>query len=339
MAGAQGPALCIAVCEAGGLGALPGAMLKPAQVREHIAQVRAATRAPFNINFFTHTPPDDTGEAQRRWLDQLTPYYREAGLDPASVAAGAGRVPFDSAMCDIVEEMRPAIVSFHFGLPGDDLLARVKAAGCKVLSSATTVAEARWLAARGVDAIIAQGREAGGHRGMFLGDDLDAQPGLFALLPQIVDAVDCPVVAAGGIGDARGIGAAFALGAKAVQIGTAYLKSPQSSISEIYRRALREASDDTTRLTNIYTGRPARGLLTRAMREQGPMAKDAPPFPLATNAIAPLRAAFEAKGASDFTPLWSGEAARLAREEDAGDMTRRLWREARALFARMGDRA
>ena len=228
----------------------------------------------------------------------------------------------------MIEETRPAVVSFHFGLPPAELLSRVKAAGALILSSATTVAEARWLEQRGVDAIIAQGREAGGHRGMFLSDDIDAQPGLISLLPQVRDAVRLPVVAAGGISDGRGIAAAFALGADAVQIGTAYLRTPEATISPLHRAALASARDDATRLTNVFTGRPARGLVNRFVAEVGPMCSDAPHFPLAAGAAAPLRTAAEGRGSSDFSPLWAGEAAALARDEGAEALTRRLWAEA-----------
>lgn len=331
MAGAQGAALAIAVCEAGGLGSLPCAMLTPAQLRTQIAEVRSRTAAPFSVNFFCHAPPTSDARAQARWLAALEPYYAEIGLDPASAASGPGRSPFDAAMCEVVEDERPAVVSFHFGLPEEALLERVRRAGALIFSSATTVAEARWLEARGVDAIVAQGREAGGHRGMFLSTDVDAQPGLFALLPQVVDAVRTPAIAAGAIADGRGIAAAFALGAAAVQIGTAYLRTPQATISNLHRAALACAADDSTRLTNLYTGRPARGLMTRLMRELGPMNPIAPAFPLATGAIAPLRAAHEKSGSGDFSPLWSGEAGALAREEDAGALTHRLWSEARAI--------
>jgi nitronate monooxygenase len=331
MAGAQSPELCIAVCEAGGLGSLPCAMLTPQLAREQIGLVRSRTRAPFNVNFFVHRPPSADAEVERRWRERLSPYYAEAGIEPAC-EAGPARAPFDDAMCAVVEETRPPIVSFHFGLPDVSLLARVKATGAKILSSATTVAEARWLAGRGVDAIIAQGREAGGHRGMFLDEDVDAQPGLFALLPQIVDAVGIPVIAAGAIADGRGIAAAFMLGAAAAQIGTAFLLTPQASISDLHRAALRAGRDDATRLTNLYTGRPARGILTRFIREQGPLNAEAPQFPLAAGASAPLRKAFEARGRTDFSPLWSGEAAALAREQDAGELTRRLWRETQELL-------
>ncbi len=331
MAGVQGAALAISVCEAGGLGSLPCAMLTPAQLRTQIAEVRSRTTAPFNVNFFCHAPPASDARAQARWLAALEPYYAEIGLDPASAASGPGRSPFDAAMCEVVEDERPAVVSFHFGLPVEALLERVRRAGALIFSSATTVAEARWLEARGVDAIVAQGREAGGHRGMFLSTDVDAQPGLFALLPQVVDAVRTPAIAAGAIADGRGIAAAFALGAAAVQIGTAYLRTPQATTSNLHRAALARAADDSTRLTNLYTGRPARGLMTRLMRDLGPMNPIAPVFPLATGAIAPLRAAHEKAGSGDFSPLWSGEAGALAREDAAGALTHRLWSEAQAI--------
>lgn len=335
MVGSFSP-LAVAVCQAGGLGSLACAALGADALRAQIADIRAHTGAPFNVNFFSHVAPAPDAAAQARWRETLAPYYAEAGLDLSAAGSGPGRAPFDEAMCEVVEDTRPAVVSFHFGLPPEDLLERVRRSGAMILSSATTVEEARWLDARGVDAIIAQGAEAGGHRGMFLTDDIHAQPGLYALLPQVVDAVRVPVIAAGAIADGRGIAAAFALGASAVQIGTAYLLTPQAGRSEIHRQAVREARDDTTRLTNLYTGRPARGLLTRFMREQGPMSKVAPVFPLATGAVDPLKAAFEKAGKGDFSLLWAGEAGALAREEDAGALTRRLWDEALACAGRLG---
>ncbi len=329
MAGSQDAELCITVCQAGGLGSIPAAMLTPTTLRDQILQIRAATTAPFNVNFFAHTTPEPDPAADARWRDRLATYYLEHGLE-AGPSPGPTRAPFDAAMCEVVEALKPAIVSFHFGLPAPELLARVKAAGVKVFSSATTVEEARWLDARGVDAVIAQGREAGGHRGMFLSNDPDAQPGLFALLPQVVDAVRVPVIATGGIGDGRGVAAAFALGASAAQIGTAYMRTPQARTTPVHRAALAQARDDATRLTNLFSGRPARGLMNRLMREVGPTSADLPAFPLAAVAVAPLRAAAEKQGRGDFSPLWSGEAGALAREEDAGEATRRFWREAQA---------
>ncbi|WP_454732463.1 MULTISPECIES: NAD(P)H-dependent flavin oxidoreductase [Cupriavidus] len=335
MVGSLSP-LTIAVCEAGGLGSLACAALTPVQLREQISAIRARTSAPFNINFFCHVAPTPDDEAQATWQSLLAPYYGEIGLDLSAAQKGPGRAPFDDAMCEVVEETRPPVVSFHFGLPAEALLARVRRTGAMIVSSATTVEEARWLEAHGVDAIVAQGVEAGGHRGMFLGDDIDAQPALFALLPQIVDAVRIPVIAAGAIADGRGIAAAFALGASAVQIGTAYLLTPEAGRSGLHRAAVGNARADATRLTNLYTGRPARGLMTRFMREQGPMNPAAPAFPLATGAVDPLRAAFEQAGSEDFSLLWAGEAAALARKEDAAALTRRLWEDALACGAGLG---
>jgi nitronate monooxygenase len=308
-------------------------MLSPAVLREHVAAVRAATAAPFAVNFFCHAPPRADEAVEARWTAALARYYAEAGVDPRGAAPGPARAPFDAAMCEVVEETRPAVVSFHFGLPRADLLERVRRTGALVLSTATTVGEARWLEERGVDGIVAQGLEAGGHRGMFLSGDVGGQPGLFALLPQVVDAVKTPVVAAGAIADGRAIAAAFVLGASAVQIGTAYLLTPESTASAIHREALRRASDDGTRLTNLFSGRPARGISNRFMREMGPTSELAPPFPLAAGAVAPLRAAFERKGSGDFSPLWAGEAAALAREQGAESLTRELWQEAQRVAA------
>ena len=324
MAGVQGPRLAIAVCAAGGLGSIPCAMLTPDQLREQCAEIRSATDAPFNINFFCHEQPVVDEIAEQRWRTSLALYYNEHGVDPGKIEGGPSRAPFDEAFCKIIEEAKPAVVSFHFGLPTAALLTRVKQAGALVLSSATTVAEALWLEEHGADAVIAQGREAGGHRGMFLSSETDAQPGLFALLPQVRDALRVPVIAAGGIADRRGVAAAFALGADAVQIGTAYLRTPQAATSAVHRAALAQACDESTRLTNLFTGRPARGLLNRFMREHGPLSPLAPAFPTATAAIAPLRAAAEASGSGDFSPLWAGEAAALARDIDAGELTREL---------------
>ena len=255
----------------------------------------------------------------------MSAYYAELDLDASSATAPTpNRLSFDDAMCEIVEDLKPEVVSFHFGLPAKALLDRVKAAVSVVLSSATTVAEARWLEDRGCDAVIAQGYEAGAHRGMFLGDDITTQVGTMALVPQVVDAVRIPVIAAGGIADGRGIAAAFALGAAGVQIGTAYLFTPESLISDLHRTALHTARDDGTALTNLFSGRPARGLMNRLMREIGPMSDKAPAFPTAGGALAPLKKESEAAGAADFTSLWLGQAASLGREMGAADLTRRL---------------
>jgi nitronate monooxygenase len=323
MAGAQGSELAAAVSSAGGLGSLPCAMLTVDSAREEVAKIRAATNHGFQMNFFCHQPPQPDPAAEARWRERLAGYYAEFGVDPAPAAPGA-RASFDEALCALLEEVRPKVVSFHFGLPRDDLLERVRRTGAKVLSSATTVREARYLADRGVDAVIAQGVEAGGHRGMFLTNDVASQIGTFALVPQIVDAVDVPVIAAGGIADGRGIAAAFALGADGVQIGTAYLRTPEAKISAIHREALRMAHDEDSVLTNVFTGRPARGLKNRLVREVGPISADAPAFPLAGGALMPLRAKAEAAGSGDFGPLWTGQAGPLSREMPASELTAAL---------------
>jgi nitronate monooxygenase len=244
------------------------------------------------------------------------------------------RMPFDAAFCELVEATKPEVVSFHFGLPPADLFKRVQALGCVTMSSATTVAEARWLEAHGVDVVIAQGFEAGGHRGMFLSDDLAAQVGTFALVPQIVDAVKLPVIATGAVSDARGIAAAFMLGAAGVQVGSAYMHCPESKVTPAHRAALAAAHDDGTRVTNLMTGRPARGFINRVMRDLGPISDIAPAFPLAAGALAPLRAKAEAEGSGDFTNLWAGQAASLGRALPATEVTRQLAAEALALLGR-----
>lgn len=289
-----------------------------------MAAIRVVTEAPFNLNFFCHEPPAADPAREAAWRAALAPYYAAFGLDPTAPVTMANRAPFDAAMAEVVEELRPAVVSFHFGLPAEPLLRRVRDAGCLIWSSATTVREARWLAERGVDAVIAQGAEAGGHRGMFLADAAASQVGTIALVPQIADAVDVPVIAAGGIGDPRGVAAAFALGASAVQVGTAYLRCPEAGISVPYCAALAAARDEDTALTNVLTGRPARGLLTRAVRELGPISPLAPAFPGAAVALQPLRTAAEAAGSGDFSPLWSGQAVGLSRERPAAELTRLL---------------
>ncbi|MEH3118961.1 MAG: nitronate monooxygenase [Methylorubrum populi] len=316
--------LAAAVSAAGGLGSLACAALTPDRIRAEVAEIRRETDAPFNLNFFCHEPPAADTSRETAWRALLAPYYRELGLDPAAPVTMADRAPFDEATADVVAELRPRVVSFHFGLPAEALLRRVRAAGCLILSSATTVREARWLAERGVDAVIAQGAEAGGHRGMFLTDAAASQVGTIALVPQIVDAVDVPVIAAGGLGDPRGVAAAFVLGAGAVQVGTAYLRCPEAGISAPYRAALNAARDEDTALTNVLTGRPARGLLTRAVRELGPVSAAAPAFPGAAVALQPLRMAAEARGSGDFSPLWSGQAVGLSRERPAAELTRLL---------------
>jgi nitronate monooxygenase len=334
MAGAIDAEIAIAVAEGGGLASVPCALISAEKAREQVRIFRQRVAAPINLNFFCHEAVDADPTREAIWRRRLAPYYRELGLDPDAPINAANRAPFDAAFCELVEELKPEVVSFHFGLPEAALLRRVKAAGAIVMSSATVVKEAVWLEGNGADIIIAQGAEAGGHRGMFLTDNLAEQPGTFALVPQVVDAVKVPVIAAGGIADGRGIAAAFALGASAVQIGSAYLRCPESKVSAPGRAALAGARDDSTVITNVMTGRPARGVVNRAMREVGPISPDAPAFPHAATALGPLKQAAEKQGRTDFTNLWAGQAIGLGREMPAAELTRMLAADAQARMAR-----
>jgi nitronate monooxygenase len=327
MAGVQGSALAIAVSNAGGLGTLPCAMLNPAQIRSELeiitGKCNKPLNRPFNVNFFCHQPRAFDAAREKLWRDELSPFYREYDIDEADIAPAQGRTPFNKAALELLQEFKPAVVSFHFGLPAADLLDAVKATGAMTLCSATTLAEALWLEQHGIDAVIAQGVEAGGHRGMFLSEDISEQVGTFALLPQIVNAVNLPVIAAGGIADAAGVSAALSLGADAVQIGTAYLLCDEAETSALHRTALQSPAAVHTALTNRFTGRPARSIVNRVMRELGPMG-EVSPFPLAGAALAPLRAAAEASDSSDFSSLWAGQNTSGCRQIGAAEMTREL---------------
>ena len=337
MAGAAGVELACAAIDAGALGSLPCAMLTADAVREQVSQVRERSSGALNLNFFCHKPPD-TSASDADWQRALAPHYEALGVAATSVSAPQ-RAPFDDAMCAVAEDTRPEVVSFHFGLPDRALLARVKRTGALVLSTATTVREARWLEEHGCDVIIAQGMEAGGHRGMFLSDEVSTQPGTFALVPQVADAVAIPVIAAGGIGDGRGMVAAFALGACAVQVGTAYLLTDESRIGAWHRQALQAAADDSTALTNIFSGRPARGIMNHAMRSLGPLSDLAPPFPTAGGALAPLKARAEADGSGDYSSMWSGQAPTFARTGSAAALTRAMAEQARDILRSRADRS
>src|SRR5215469_13197422 len=328
MAGSALSDMVVAVSEAGGLGSLACALLSMEQARRELETIRRRTSRPINANFFCHQPPRDDRARERNWRQRLDVYYRQLQADSDTPSPQSARAPFNEQTCDLVTEFHPEVVSFHFGLPDKNLLHRVRSTGAKILSTATSVNEAHWLEDHGCDAIIAQGIEAGGHRGTFLTKDVSTQIGTMALVPQVVDAVKVPVIAAGGIADARGILAAFALGAAAVQMGTAYLHRPEAKISPLHRQALKGSRDNDTAITNVLTGSPARAIVNRFMREVGPMSDDAPKFPLAAAILAPLRAKSEMAGSADFTPMWSGQAARLGRELPAAELTKQLAAEA-----------
>lgn len=329
MAGAGGVELCVGAMKGGALGSLPCAMLDAPSVRGHVAAVRSLTAGPFNLNFFCHRMPEHSDE--RAWRALLEPYYKQYQVRAAPETPL--RRPFDAEMCALVEELRPTVVSFHFGLPDERLLERVKRAATVVVANATTPQEAIWLEQRGVDAIIAQGFEAGGHSGRFLNSAHSEALGLFALLPQIADCVQLPVIAAGGIADGRGIAAAFNLGASAVQLGTAYLHSPEAGISAVHRERLREGR---TLFTNLMTGGFARGLHGRLIDELGAIRTEAPPYPLASSALSPIREAAEETGEFGFSPMWAGQSAPLGEALPAADLTRKLASDALAILAGKG---
>lgn len=307
LAGAQDHRLAAAVGLGGGLGSLPAAMLSPEQLAAELAALAAVLAGrPFNVNFFCHEPPRPVDMIEQAWRATLAPYYAELGLDPATVTQAAARRPFDHDAADVLAVRPPALVSFHFGLPSEELVARVRSWGTRVLSSATTVAEAVWLERRGVDGVIAQGLEAGGHRGDFLGESASAQRTTIELVKAITATVETPVIAAGGLATAGDVAAALAAGAVAAQVGTAFLCCDEATTSAVHRSALRERPARETALTNLFTGRLARGLVNRLMRELGPVSDRVPAFPLAAAALAPLRTAAETRGSDDFSPLWAG---------------------------------
>ncbi|MFT9635718.1 NAD(P)H-dependent flavin oxidoreductase [Alcaligenes phenolicus] len=336
MAGAQDSELAIAVARAGGLGSLACAMLSPEQIREQVGLFRQAVSAPINLNFFCHEDLRLEPEALQEWRLRLMPYYQEYGQDPNQELPKAARAPFSSQHAELVEDLKPEVVSFHFGLPSPELVQRVKKAGALVMSSATTTAEAVWLQEHGADIIIAQGLEAGGHRGIFLDDKVHTQVGTMSLVPQIADAVTIPVIAAGGIADGRGIAAALALGASAAQIGTAYLFCPESKVTPLHREALSNSRSDGTALTNLFSGRPARSIRTRLMDEIGPLSASAPVFPHAGSALSPLRIEAEKQGRTEFSSLWSGQSAALGRALPAEQLTLVLAQEAQGVCKRLG---
>ena len=324
MAGVNGSDLAVAVSNAGGLGSLPGATLGTQALRAELLALQSQTDGPFNVNFFCHQSPPPDAEREAAWRAMLRPYYDELGIDTDNLISGPGRTPFNHEIAEVISEFKPAVVSFHFGLPSEELLSQVKAWGAIVLSSATTVEEARWLEEHGADVVIAQGLEAGGHRGHFLSDDLSLQAGTFALLPQIIEAVKLPVIAAGGIASAKSVAAALSLGAAGVQVGTAYLLCPEATTSSVHRAALKSEAARHTAITNLFTGRFARGIVNRIMEEIGPLNDAVPAFPLATSAIAPLRLHAEQRGSGDFSSLWAGQNVAGCQEVPAATLTRTL---------------
>lgn len=324
MAGVCGVEMVLAVCAAGGLGSLPCATMDPISLRKKLTELRNKTSAPINVNFFAHNKPENNQDLDSTWCQQLSPYFEELQLPTISELTEGPIQSFDEQKCAVLEDIAPEIVSFHFGLPKSDLVTRLKAIGSKIICSATTPREAKWLEENGCDAIIAQGYEAGGHRGMFLEKNIDTQMGTMALLPQIVDVVSLPIIAAGGIADGRGIAAAFALGASGVQLGTAYLFADEANLNQKYVETLKSDASSNTALTNIFSGNPARCIVNRVMQEIGPMADQMVPFPKGFSAIGSLRSAAEKNDSRDFSAHYSGQAASLGRSASAAQLTTTL---------------
>lgn len=331
MAGSSTPELAAAVGNAGGMGSIAAAMLDGDALRAEVAQARSATNGPLNINFFVHEPPQEDEKRAVAARALLKPYYDELGLGDVPEVRPTN-FPFDEAMAEVVLALGPKVASFHFGLPEKSLVARLRDAGILVLSSATTVREAKILEQGGVDMIVAQGIEAGGHRGTFASSYEQAQVGAMALVPQVVDAVSVPVIAAGGIGDGRGIAAAFALGAAGVQLGTVFLNCAEAGIAPVYREALLEARDEDTRLTDAFSGRPARGLANRYIDEMAPHKGALPDFPLMNTLTGPLRKESAARASDEFVSLWSGQAAGLNRETGARALMQKLVAQAQKIL-------
>ena len=324
MAGVQNSSLTIAVSSAGGLGSLPCALLSIEELQIELNVLAQNNNRPFNANFFCHQPPKINPEREAKWRLELKPFFTELGMDIGNIPTEPNHQPFNHQMADVLEVYKPPVISFHFGLPSADLVKRVKSWGSTIISSATTVAEAQWLEANGADAIIAQGLEAGGHRGMFLSEDLTTQIGTFSLLPQIIKKVRIPVIAAGGISDAVSVSAAISLGASAVQVGTAYLLCTETDTSQIHRAAIKSDASHHTAITNLFSGRPARSIVNRVMTEIGPINQNTPEFPLALTAIRALKKQTEIAGIGDFSSLWCGQNATGCREISASEMTRSL---------------
>jgi nitronate monooxygenase len=328
MAGVQDHRLAVAVSNHGGLGSLPFGMLSPKLMSNELTAYRQLSKFPVNVNFFCHEMPQLNEEKQNNWEKKLQSYAESVGLSEPG-AKSVLRMPFDDQAMQIVEEFLPEVVSFHFGLPEDKYVERIKQLGLKIISSATTLDEALFLQSRGVDAVIAQGVEAGGHRAIFLNQDLNCQVGAFTLLSQLIKRLRIPIIAAGGIASQREIEWAFSLGASAVQIGSAWLLCDEATTSQVHRKAIVDAqnailndSQDLpyTAITNVFSGRPARGLMNRFMKELGPLSYDAPDFPYASAASAALRTAYEGRGEPDFSPLWCGQNFVSIRTTSAADL-------------------
>ena len=330
MAGSTTVELVAAVSNAGGIGSMGYSETPTEQIMEDAVKIRKLTDKPFNLNFFAHDVPANDPEVVEATRQRLRPFYSKAGLSEIPRDASKPLLTFTDERLEMLLEIKPPLVSFHFGLPKGDAIKALKEAGCRILCSATTTAEAIALEQSGVDIVVAQGWEAGGHRGSFAVNHEDHGVGTMALVPQIVDAVKIPVVAAGGIADGRGIAAAFMLGACGVQMGTAFLSCPEANVPDVHLQAIRNAKDDDTRLTKAFSGRPARARKNNYIESIADHRLPLPDFPTMYSLSEPLRQASDE--ALDFRFLLYGQAAALNREMPAAELVQTLADEARKLF-------
>jgi len=330
MAGVTTPALAAAVSEAGALGSLGLASASLDQARSMITETQRLTRKPVNINFFCHRPTTPDHAASQAWLAHLRPMFEEFGATPPSELKDIYRpFPDYQDMLELVLETRPAVVSFHFGLPSQEYIDALKNAGIVLMASATTPAEARQIEAAGIDVLVAQGYEAGGHRGVFEPEKGDAQYGTFALVHMLATQSALPVVAAGGIMDGAAIKAALALGAAGVQCGTAFILCPESAANAAYRKALQSERAYDTRVTTTLSGRAARGLRNRLYIDEPASARPPTPgYSMTYDAAKALNAAASSRGNDEFAAQWAGQAAALARAMPATQMVQTLVTEA-----------
>ena len=321
MAGAQDDVLAIAVAQAGGVGSIACATLTPQEIHASSTRFLNASTGPLNLNFFCHTMPQHDPKREALWLNELKGFYEELSLPLEYPISGMPRT-LDADMVDVTCTINPAIVSFHFGLPAVKFIDQIRRIGAKIIATATTVTEAQYLEANGCDAVIAQGKSAGGHQGVFLPTETPQLLSTSDLVQNIVATVNIPVIAAGGIANAEGIRAIMERGASGVQIGTRFLKSPQSTITPIHRRILEGQTDRPTAITNVFTGRPARGLVNKLVRKIGPINPNVQAYPMAIPALAPLKAA--TVGSDDFVSLWAGENWKTGQPKPAADIVKEL---------------
>ena len=330
MAGASTPEMAVAVANAGGMGSLGCAMQTVDQVAQDMLQIRQHTNRAINLNFFVHPAPQANSKTADAAQKRLESWYETLDADDMPEAVET-HFPFDAAMCDTVIRLAPKVVSFHFGLPDAAMIEALKNAGIVILSSATSEAEAIYLEENGADAIIAQSYEAGGHSGWFLPRGTAEVAGTMTLVPRIVDAVRVPVIAAGGIADGRGIAAALILGAAGVQIGTAFLATPECMASQTHKNALLSASGDGTMMSKAFSGRRARTIVNNYASEMAEVT-DWPDFPIMNTLTGPIRKASVKADKPDAIALWSGQAVGLIRAESTTKVFERLVSETKTLI-------